>query len=159
MTATADNGWALSVTRYIAAPPEKVWQVMTERQMEWWCPLPWRAEVVEQHWRAGGITAVIMRGPAGEEHPHSGIFLEVVPGVRWVSTDAFTRAPDGNFMPASAFMVGCWEIAPEGDGTRYTATARHWDEDAAKRHAEMGFVEGWGACADQLVTLCEGGTL
>jgi uncharacterized protein YndB with AHSA1/START domain len=159
MTASADNGWALSVTRFIAAPPEKVWHVMTERQMEWWCPLPWRAEVVEQDWRAGGITSVVMRGPEGEEHPHSGIFLDVVPGVRWVSTDAFTRTADGHYMPSAPFMVGCWEIAAEGDGTRYTATARHWDEETTKRHAEMGFEDGWGACADQLVALCEGGTL
>lgn len=26
----------LSVTRYIAAPPAKVWEVMAERQEEWW---------------------------------------------------------------------------------------------------------------------------
>ena len=48
-------------------------------------------------------------------------------------------------------------IAPEGDGTRYTATARHWDEDTARRHAEMGFEQGWGVCADQLKALCESG--
>jgi uncharacterized protein YndB with AHSA1/START domain len=28
----------LSVTRYIAAPPEVVWDVMANRQEEWWCP-------------------------------------------------------------------------------------------------------------------------
>jgi uncharacterized protein YndB with AHSA1/START domain len=38
MTATADNGWELSITRYIAAPPEKVWDIMTNRIEEWWCP-------------------------------------------------------------------------------------------------------------------------
>lgn len=155
MNPTVTNGWALSVTRHIAAPPQKVWHAMTERQMEWWCPLPWRAEVVEQDWRAGGITSVVMRGPEGEVHPHSGIFLEVVPGVRWVSTDAVARADDGSWMPAEPFMIGCWEIAAEDGGTRYTATARHWTEDAARRHAEMGFTDGWGACADQLKALCE----
>lgn len=157
MTATAENGWQLSVTRLIAAPPEKVWHCMTDRQMEWWCPLPWRAEAVEQDWRAGGRTSVVMYGPEGEEHPHEGIFLEVTPGVRFVSTDAFVRGDGGAFMPAGPFMVGCWEIAAEGEGTRYTATARHWDEATTKRHQEMGFVEGWGACADQLKELAEAG--
>ena len=47
------------------------------------------------------------------------------------------------------------EIAPEGDGTRYTACSRHWDEATVKRHEEMGFTDGWGACADQLVELAE----
>ncbi|MBA4747308.1 MAG: SRPBCC domain-containing protein [Sphingopyxis sp.] len=156
MTATVDNGWALSITRHIAAPPAKVWAVMTGRQAEWWCPAPWRAEFPVQEWRAGGSTRCIMYGPDGEVHPHDGIFLEVTPGVRFVSTDAFNVGADGHYMPTGPFMVGCWEIAPEGDGTRYTATARHWDEDAAKRHAEMGFEAGWSACADQLQALCEG---
>jgi uncharacterized protein YndB with AHSA1/START domain len=155
MTATADNGWALTITRFIAAPPAKVWQVMTERQAEWWCPVPWRAEFPVQEWRAGGATHCVMYGPDGEVHPHDGIFLEVSPGVRFVSTDAFVVDAAGQYRPTGPFMVGCWEIAPEGEGTRYTATARHWDEDAAKRHAVMGFEEGWGACADQLQALCE----
>lgn len=156
MTATEENGWELSVTRFIDAPPETVWRVMTDRQSEWWCPAPWRAEFVAQDWRAGGATRCVMYGPEGEEHPHDGIFLEVTPGVRFVSTDAFIRAADGSFMPVGPFMVGCWEIAAEKAGTRYTATSRHWDEATTKRHAEMGFAEGWGACADQLKAICEG---
>ena len=39
--------------------------------------------------------------------------------------------------------------------TRYTARARHWTDEDAKRHREMGFEPGWGACADQLKALCE----
>ena len=34
----------LSITRTIAAPPAKVWDIMTNRIEEWWCPKPWRAE-------------------------------------------------------------------------------------------------------------------
>jgi uncharacterized protein YndB with AHSA1/START domain len=155
MTATADNGWTLSVTRHIAAPTGRVWDIMTNRMTEWWCPKPWRTEIIAQDWRAGGQTDVVMHGPDGERHPHAGIFLEVVPGVRFVSTDAFVRDAQGRLMPNAPFMVGTWEIAPEGDGTRYTATARHWDEASTNRHAEMGFAEGWGACADQLKALAE----
>lgn len=145
----------LSITRYIEAAPEKVWQVMTERQTEWWCPIPWRAEVVEQDWRAGGRTAMVFKGPDGEEMPQDGIFLEVTPGVRFVSTDACVRAEGGAWQPSEPFMIGTWEIAPEGTGTRYTASARHWTEEARKNHEAMGFTEGWGACADQLKALCE----
>lgn len=155
MTASAENGWELSVSRFIAAPPAKVWEIMTGRMTEWWCPKPWQTEIIEQDWRSGGRSAVVMRGPDGEEHPHEGIFLEVTPGVRFVSTDAFMRGEGGSFIPTGPFMVGSWEIAAEGDGTRYTATARHWDEATTKRHEEMGFVEGWGTCADQLKELAE----
>ncbi|MBA4042973.1 MAG: ATPase [Erythrobacter sp.] len=155
MNKPAEDHLTMSVTRFIAAPPEKVWQIMTERQTEWWCPLPWRAEIIEQDWRAGGRSSMVMRGPEGEEHPDDGIFLEVVPGRRWVATDAVTRGAVGTLLPSGPFMIGCWEIAPEGDGTRYTATARHWTEEAASQHASMGFHEGWGAAADQLKVLCE----
>lgn len=151
-----DTPMTLSVTRFIAAPPERVWQVMTERMAEWWCPAPWRVELTDMDWRAGGRCNMIMRGPDGEEMPNDGIFLEVVPGVRWSATDACVLDGDGRYIPAGPFMVGTWEIASEGEGTRYTATARHWTEDAHNSHKDMGFEAGWMAAADQLAALCEG---
>ena len=151
----ADTPLTLSVTRFIAAPPAAVWAVMTERQEEWWCPLPWRTEVIAQDWRAGGATHVVMHGPDGEVHPHEGVFLEVIPGVRWTATDAFTLDDQGRYVPSGPFMVGTWEIAAEDGGTRYTATARHWTEEAHNSHNDMGFEAGWMACADQLAALCE----
>ena len=69
--------------------------------------------------------------------------------------DYFTRGADGTLLPSGPFMIGCWAIAPEDGGTRYTATARHWTDEAASQHASMGFQEGWGAAADQLKALCE----
>lgn len=145
----------LSVDIYINAAPEKVWDVMTNRITEWWCPKPWTTEIVEQDWRSGGRAAMTMHGPNGEAHPSDGIFLEVVPGVRFVSTDAVMIGPDGRMTPTGPFMIGGWEIAPEGEGTRYTAWARHWTDDAREQHEAMGFVDGWGAVAEQLKALCE----
>ena len=141
----------LSVTRFIAAPPAKVWQVMTERQEEWWCPKPWRAEIDRQDKRPLGACDMTFYGPDGEKEPQNGVYLAYDEGRRFVTTDAVTA----DFQPAGPFMIGIWEIAPEGIGTRYTATARHWTREARDQHAAMGFEEGWGACADQLVQLCE----
>ena len=39
------------------------------------------------------------------------------------------------------------EIAPDGDGTHYTASARHWSEEDMTNHAVMGFNDGWGVVA------------
>lgn len=141
----------LSVTRFIDAPPAKVWDVMTKQQEEWWCPKPWRAEIIEQDNRAGGKSSMMFRGPDDEESLQEGIFVAWDEGKRFASTDAVT----GDLQPSGPFMIGIWEIEPEGSGTRYTATARHWTEEACKQHEEMGFIEGWGACADQLKELCE----
>lgn len=142
---------ALSVTRFINAFPETVWDVLANRQNEWWCPSPWRAEVDEQDRRPGGVCKMTMYGPDGEVMPQNGMYLAYEDGRRFVTTDAIVD----DFQPAGPFMIGIWEIGPEGTGTRYTATARHWTEEACRQHAEMGFVEGWNACAEQLAKLCE----
>ena len=99
MTATAENGWELSVTRLIAAPPEKVWDVMTNRINEWWCPAPWRAEFDTLERRAGGVSNCTMYGPDGEVHPHPGYVLAWDEGHRF----AFTDAVVGDLMPAGKF--------------------------------------------------------
>jgi uncharacterized protein YndB with AHSA1/START domain len=143
----------LSITRSIDAPPAEVWDVMANRIEEWWCPKPWRAEFANLERRAGGNGSCKMYGPDGEVHPHDGIVLAWDEGRRFAFTDAIV----GDLEPAGPFMIGVWEIAPEGQGTRYTAKARHWTEEATKRHEDMGFEPGWGACADQLKALCEAG--
>lgn len=147
----SDTNKELSVTRFIAAPPAKVWEAMTNRQEEWWCPVPWRAEIDEQDRRPGGACNMTFHGPDGEREPQNGIYLAFDEGRRFATTDAVTS----DLEPSGPFMIGIWEIAPEGDGTRYTARARHWRDEDRKTHEEMGFVEGWGACVDQLKALCE----
>lgn len=148
-----DTAHELSITHYIAAPPEKVWSVMTDRQEEWWCPTPWRAVIERQDRRPGGACDMTFHGPDGEREPQNGIYLAYDEGRRFVTTDAVTA----DFHPSGPFMIGIWEIAPEGEGTRYTATARHWNADTCRQHEEMGFVDGWNACALQLKALCEAG--
>jgi len=150
----SSNGWELSVTCHIRAAPHVVWHAMTERMPEWFCPRPWRFEVVEQDRRPGGRDVGIMHGPNGEQMRAEGIYLAYEPGRRFVVTDALTA----DFLPQGPFMVGSFEIAPEGDGTRYTARARHWTEEAMKQHQEMGFEQGWTASAEQLKALCEAAT-
>lgn len=150
MTET-DLSRELSVTRHIAAPVPVVWDAMVNRISEWWCPAPWRAEVDVWDRRAGGRSAMTMYGPDGEVVPQEGIFLAWDEGRRFASTDAVI----GDLQTAGPFMIGIWEVEPDGDGTRYTARARHWSAEARDQHEAMGFVAGWAAAADQLAALCE----
>jgi len=151
MTASAENGWELSISRHIKAPPAKVWDVMANRIEDWWCPKPWQARFEDLERRAGGLSTCTMYGPDGEIHRNNGMVLAWDEGRRF----AFTDAIQDGLMPAGPFMIGIWSIEAEGAGTRYTAVCRHWTEEACTRHQEMGFDAGWGACADQLVALCE----
>lgn len=136
----------LSITRLIDAPVAIVWQAWTEQFAEWFCPRPWRVEVIEQDLRTGGASSMVMHGPAGEQMPMQGVYLEVVPHARIVSTDALVEG----WVPQEAFMVRLDEFAEEAGGTRYTATARHWTAEAKANHEARGFTAGWNASADQL---------
>ena len=141
----------LVVTRLIAASPANVWDVMVNRTNEWWCPKPWRAEMDFGSRAPGGVSEAVMHGPDGEKNRHPGFILAWDEGRRFAFTDAIV----GDLEPSGPFMLGIWEIEAEGDGTRYTARARHWTAESKAHHMEMGFVEGWGVCADQLQALCE----
>lgn len=145
----------LSVERHIEAPVAHVWKTMIDRFEEWFCPLPWRAEAREIAWRPGGRSLVVMHGPNGEEILNEGIILDFQPERRFVFSDAFI----GDWQPSGPYMVGLFEIAADGTGTRFTATARHWTDEAVEQHRAMGFDDGWGAMADQLKTLSEGRSL
>ncbi|MHA6723836.1 SRPBCC family protein [Sphingomonas sp. RS2018] len=139
----------LRIDRVIDAPREVVWRAWTQHQDEWFCPRPWRSETLVQELRPGGRSVIVMRGPDGEENRIEGVFLDVVEGERIVSTDAFT----GDWVPAGPFMVRIDSFADEGDGTRYTAIARHWTREAMEGHQAMGFEAGWNAATDQLVAV------
>lgn len=140
----------LAIERTFDAPRDAVWRAVTEHLTEWWCPRPWTSEIVALDWKDGGRFAITMHGPDGETHPGEGVLLEVVPGERFV----FTNMLDADWNPQAAQpvgIVGTFEFADAGDGkTRFRSSARHWSAADRKAHAEMGFEEGWGICADQL---------
>ncbi|PKB25811.1 uncharacterized protein YndB with AHSA1/START domain [Novosphingobium kunmingense] len=141
----------LTVSRHIEADPGKVWDILVNQTDEWWCPKPWRAEVNWGARQPGAVVHTTMYGPDGERNEHPGLILAWDEGRRIATTDAVV----GDLEPAGPFMLGIWEIIPEGSGTRYTGRARHWTEEAMKQHADMGFEEGWGVMADQFKELCE----
>jgi uncharacterized protein YndB with AHSA1/START domain len=128
-----------------------VWELLSDRREEWWCPTPWYARFDKHDPRPGGACNMTFYGPDGEKEPQNGIYLAYEEGKRFVMTDAVTD----DFEPAGPFMVGIWQIDPEGDGTRYTAVARHWTAEAAKQHEDMGFTQGWEATAAILAEICE----
>lgn len=139
----------LSVTRHIDAPVAAVWRAWTQHLAEWFTPPPWTTELIAQDLRAGGRSAMVMRGPNGEENALEGVFLEVIPERLIVSTDAIRS----DWTPQGPFMIRLDAFEPDGTATRYTATARHWTAEAMEQHRAMGFEQGWGIVADQLAAV------
>jgi len=142
----------LVLTRLIDAPREKLFRAWTEPKLvaQWFAPKPWTISRVEMDVRPGGSSLIVMRSPEGEEFPNPGIFLEVVKNEKIVFTDAYTSA----WVPSpKPFMTAIVTFEDEVGKTRYTARARHWNAEDKATHEKMGFHEGWGQCADQLVAL------
>lgn len=143
----SDPAHELSIERRMAAPPEAVWRAWTGHPAEWFAPSPWKTVKAEFDLRPGGRFHAVMEGPDGERVDEgAGMFLEVVPERRIVFTDALGPG----WLPRSPFMVAIIELLPDGDGTLYRATVRHWDAEARQRHEEMGFEPGWSQVAEQL---------
>lgn len=142
----------LTLSRLIPVPRAKLWRCWSEPDLlkQWFCPRPWSVSHAEIDLRPGGASHIVMRGPAGEEMPTRGVYLEVVEGRKIVFTDAFVRAwvPSGK-----AFMVGTVTFADAPGGTQYDAVVGHWSEADRAQHEAMGFHQGWGAATDQLTEL------
>jgi uncharacterized protein YndB with AHSA1/START domain len=141
----------LVLERVIDVRPELVWKAWTEPKhlMPWFCPRPWKTIACEIDLRPGGKFNTTMQSPEGQDFPNAGCFLEVVPGKRLVFTDCLQ--PGYRPTTGEPFMTAIVEIIPEGDGTRYKATAMHANEETVKRHVEMGFHQGWATALDQMV--------
>jgi uncharacterized protein YndB with AHSA1/START domain len=156
MTVASDSMAAadreLAITRLIAAPRDKLYRAWSEPELlkQWFAPLPYTTPVAELDVRVGGATLIVMRSPEGNELPHRGVYLEVVPNERLVFTDAYTEAWEPSQRP---FMTVIVTFADEAGKTRYTARVRHWSVADRETHEKMGFHAGWGQCADQLAAL------
>lgn len=143
----------LVLERIFDAPPEKVYRARVEPELlkQWFVPRPWKLVGVDQDLRPGGRANIVMADPDGNEYPNEGIFLEVVPNRKIVTTDAFTEG----WVPAGKpFMVAVTNYDPlPGGKTRCISRAMHWNAETKAEHEKMGFHEGWGAAADQLAEL------
>ncbi len=142
----------LVLTRLIDAPREKLYRCWTEPALlkRWFAPLHVETPHAELDVRPGGASLIVMRAPNGAEMPMRGLYLDVVPNERLVSTDAYTSAWEPSEKP---FLTIILTFEDEAGKTRYTARVRHWTVADREAHEKMGFHEGWGKCADQLEAL------
>jgi len=78
--------------------------------------------------RPGGIFRTTMEGPEGHVSPSTGCYLEVIGNERLVFTDGLLP---GYRPAANPFMTAILQLETvEGGKTRYTAIARHRDEES-----------------------------
>lgn len=147
----------LKLERELAVPLALVWEAWTQPKhiKEWFCPKPWRVVECDIDLQPGGVFRFVMEGPAGERNEHVTCYLAVENQKRLVWSTAmhpgFRPAPVSKGVPDFTAVIEFTSLG--ASKTRYVATAMHRDQAGSEQHARMGFLEGWGICADQLEAL------
>lgn len=155
-----DPRFDLVLERSVDVPRELVWQAWTqpEHLKKWFTPAPWTTIDCEIDLRPGGRFRTVMRSPDGQEYPNVACYLEIVENERLVWTSVLAPGyrptiPTGQKECDLIAFTAAILLERNGKGTKYTAIAIHGDEVTRKRHAEMGFHDGWATAFDQLVAM------
>ena len=149
MTADEATSRELVITRVLNAPRTLVWQAWTDpaHLAQWWGPRGFAAKVPELDLRPGGRWRYIMVGPDGAEYPSMGVFREVVPFERIVTTDEFDM--DAEYPVAAADLprglVVTYLFEDVGDKTRLTIRTIYATAEDRRKHVAMGVVAGWNS--------------
>ncbi|MBW4655980.1 MAG: SRPBCC domain-containing protein [Kaiparowitsia implicata GSE-PSE-MK54-09C] len=141
----------LVITRVFNAPRDLVWQVWTDPNhiAQWWGPRGFTTRVDEMDLRPGGQSRYVMIGPDGTEYPAKGVFKEVVPPERIVSTDEFGEGYDTLIdadLPQGMVMTTLFEDL--GHQTKLTLEILHPTVEDRRKHEAMGVVAGWHSSLD-----------
>lgn len=151
MSSAADRD--IVITRLFDAPRELVWQAWTDAQHveRWFGPRGFTTRVEELDLRVGGESRYVMVGPDGKEYPGKGVFREIVPMHRIVTTDEFGDPPEDLDLPQGIVLTVVFdEVAP--NQTKITMTIAHPTPQDKAKHEAMGVVGGWRSsfeCMDE----------
>jgi len=94
----------LVITRMFDAPPGLVWRHFTNPELvkRWWGPEGYTAPHVSIDLRVGGESLYCMRSPEGRDIWSKGVYKEIIPLKRIVTTDSFADEK-GNVVPATYY--------------------------------------------------------
>ena len=146
------------ITHLFDAPPEKVWKawIDPESVKQWWGPKNFTVPVVKIDLRVGGTYLYCMRSPEGQDVWSTGVYKEILPLEKIVSTDSFADA-EGNVVPALHYgMTGDWPLELEvtitfqEDNGKTKFTLQH---GGFPNHVNRDLAEqGWKESLDKLAT-------
>lgn len=149
------NDKDLTVSRIIKAPRSAVWEAWKnpEHFVKWWAPAP-VVTTSNKHelFTGGGFDTNMTLEDGTVMEGGEGCFLEVIENERIVFTDAL----QGGWRPnEEAFFSAIITPEEHPEGTLYTATALHKNNEDRQKHVDMGFLDGWGTAIDQLGNVAE----
>ena len=151
--AETSSDLVILITRVFDAPRDLVWKAWTEsdHMTRWYGPRGFNTRIEENDFRVGGHWRYVMIGPDGKEYPSVGVFKEIVPHERIVTTDEFGEDFENTRnlkLPSGIVVTSTFEDL-EGK-TKVTISIRHKSVEDRRKHEEMGVVGGWNTMLDCL---------
>jgi uncharacterized protein YndB with AHSA1/START domain len=153
----------LTLTRWIAAPRDRVWRAWTDPSelAQWWGPHGYTNPTVETDVRADGEYRIIMRSPEAVDLPMGGHYLEVEPPHRLVFTDEVTDAPADwqtkldehtpSTPPGTPLRILVTVSFEErSGGTLLTIESTFESDEVREAVRRLGAVDGWAQSLEKL---------
>ena len=151
---TTPTDCEISMTRVFDAPRRLVFDAWTQPELlKRWLGVVggWSFAHCEVDLRVGGAYRFVWRGPDGSEMGMRGVYREIVPPERLVSTEAF----DESWYPGEALATTV--LVEEGGKTTLTTTVLYESREARdivlKSPMEQGVAAGYDKLAEELASM------
>ncbi len=133
------------ITREFEAPRQLVYTAWTRPELirRWWAGERGEVTSAEVDLRVGGGWRYVMRAHAGFEVAFHGIYREIVPNERIVSTEVFEGMPDAEAVSTTTF-------AEAGGHTRLAILVQHTTREHRDAHVNSGMEGGMQESLDRL---------
>ena len=154
LTVTARGDREIVMTRVFDAPRHLVFDAWTKPELlaRWFGPRGWTVPVCEIDLRPGGAFRYVLRGPDGSEVVMRGVYREVVPPERLVTTEGFDGFSEVGWRPEDETVTTM--VLTEQDGkTTWTATVLYPSKEV--RDAALQLSEAWRGLGESLDRLAE----
>jgi uncharacterized protein YndB with AHSA1/START domain len=134
----------LTLKRTFDAPIDLVWEAWTKAEhiAQWWAPKMMKLTVVEHNFKVGGSWKYVMSMPDGTEFVSDGVYSEIIPMKKIVTTSNIKPMTEGTVISAL--------FEAQGDKTMFTFSVLHPTEEYKLAQEKMGFYNGWGTVFDRL---------
>lgn len=147
LVVTTPSDTEIVMTRSFRAPRELVWRAWTDPQhvRQWWGREGSTLTVCEIDLRVGGEWRYVERQADGSEYPFKGVYREIVPPERLVSTFIFDMEPFSE--KANVDTLTLEEI---DGGTRITTHTQFASKEDRDAMVESGMEDGANESMDRL---------
>ncbi|WP_264714530.1 SRPBCC family protein [Limobrevibacterium gyesilva] len=135
------------ISRTFAAPRALVFKAWSsaEHMKRWFSPEGYTVPAAEIDFRPGGVCAICMRSPEGQDIWSKGVYIEISPPDRLVFTSGVAIGDSPKFTARTTVT-----FEDDGAGTRMTVHQAYDIHDESFLAAVAGAPEGWRTTLDKL---------